>query len=95
MGNFTQKEFAQQIGVSLVIIKKIESGEREITPEISRRIFAITGASESSIMKGDGKVFFLAGKDHKYEEKHYRIGRIFTVTKLGHCEPLKRLSVRI
>ena len=86
---FTQKQLAQQIGVSEITIKKIESGDNKLTKEMAGRIFATMGVtgrirpstfssvvevSESSIIKGDGKLFFIGGND-EYKLEHYHLWR--------------------
>ncbi|HZM02214.1 MAG TPA: helix-turn-helix transcriptional regulator [Candidatus Saccharimonadales bacterium] len=39
----SQPDFARRLGLSASIIKKLEAGNRTITPEISASIFAETG----------------------------------------------------
>ena len=49
----TQKEFAPLIGVTDSYIKKLEAGEKPMTPEVALRIHDATGADTWEIMKGE------------------------------------------
>lgn len=67
----TQSDFARLIGVSLDLIKGIETGRNRLTQPVAARIFVATGADVQSLLKGKGKVKYLHG-GIDYREEHYK-----------------------
>ena len=66
----TQTDFAKMIGVSLDLIKGIETGRNQLTQVVAARIFVATGADVQSLLKGKGKVKYLHG-GIDYRKEHF------------------------
>jgi len=66
----TQKAFSVHVGLSLDLIKGIESGRNKLSQSAIHHIFMATGVDGASLARGDGRPLCLTGT-HEYTKAHF------------------------
>jgi transcriptional regulator with XRE-family HTH domain len=66
----TQKGFARLIGVSIDLIKGIESGRNRLSVGLAQKIYMATGADAGSLMQNNGRSSYL-GEGEDYDRRHF------------------------
>jgi transcriptional regulator with XRE-family HTH domain len=66
----TQREFALLVGISLDLVKGIESGRNKLSRIALQRIFMATGVDRASLDEGDGMLLYLT-RVEEYTKEHF------------------------